>query len=206
MKSQIDSRSVGIQQPRNGDFLLFNISGSEVHISGLLYSLLQWKKNAASLCARGKGEGALARRQADCWLYLLVCFFFLVYQPPKSKKITTAPTKKLKSQWNTVTFGGFHHGNCRAEPAVHNTGPTIPNACKWRIYLRDLCQELTCGRLANAKMGYSMDKKEVNSSNFTFKNLYKPLDVCARRYEIVSRLVDHFKNDLGKKKNACALS
>ena len=153
----------------------------------------------------GKGEGALARRQADCWLYLLVCFFFLVYQPPKSKKITTAPTKKLKSQWNTVTFGGFHHGNCRAEPAVHNTGPTIPNACKWRIYLRDLCQELTCGRLANAKMGYSMDKKEVNSSNFTFKNLYKPLDVCARRYEIVSRLVDHFKNDLGKKKNACAL-
>ena len=49
-------------------------------------------------------------------------------------------------------------------------------------------------------MGYSMDKKEVNSSNFTFKNLYKPLEVCARRYEIVSRLVDHFKNDLGKKK------
>ena len=45
-----------------------------------------------------------------------------------------------------------------------------------------------------------MDKKEVNSSNFTFKNLYKPLEVCARRYEIVSRLVDHFKNDLGKKK------
>ena len=52
-----------------------------------------------------------------------------------------------------------------------------------------------------------MDRKEVNSRNFTFKNLYKPSEVCARRYEIVSRLVDHFKNNLGKKKqkNACAL-
>ena len=49
-----------------------------------------------------------------------------------------------------------------------------------------------------------MDKKEVNSSNFTFKNLYKPLEVCARRYEIVSRLVDHFKNDLGKKQKTHA--
>ena len=49
-------------------------------------------------------------------------------------------------------------------------------------------------------MGYSMDRKEVNSRNFTFKNLYKPSEVCARRYEIVSRLVDHFKNNLGKKK------
>ena len=36
MKSQIDSRTVGIQQPRDGDFLLFNKSGSKVHISGLL--------------------------------------------------------------------------------------------------------------------------------------------------------------------------
>ena len=45
-----------------------------------------------------------------------------------------------------------------------------------------------------------MDRKEVNSRNFTFKNLYKPSEVCARRYEIVSRLVDHFKNNLGKKK------
>ena len=44
-----------------------------------------------------------------------------------------------------------------------------------------------------------MDRKEVNSRNFTFKNLYKPSEVCARRYEIVSRLVDHFKNNLGKK-------
>ena len=46
-----------------------------------------------------------------------------------------------------------------------------------------------------------MDRKEVNSRNFTFKNFYKPSEVCARRYEIVSRLVDHFKNNLGKKKN-----
>ena len=37
-----------------------------------------------------------------------------------------------------------------------------------------------------------MDRKEVNSCNFTFKNLYKP---CARRYEIVIRLVDHFKKN-----------
>ena len=61
---------------------------------------------------------------------------------------------------------------------------------------------LTCGRLANAKMGYSMDRKEVNSCNFTFKNLYTCMqsEVSARRHEIVSRLVDHFKNDLGKKK------
>ena len=81
MKSQIDSRSVGIQQPRNGDFLLFNISGSEVHISGLLYSLLQWKKNAASLCARGKGVGreggGSACSQASGLLALSSSLFFL---------------------------------------------------------------------------------------------------------------------------------
>ena len=57
MKSYIDSRTVGIQQPRDGEFLLFNKSGSKVHISGLLHSLLQWKKNAASLCAGGTGVG-----------------------------------------------------------------------------------------------------------------------------------------------------
>ena len=34
----------------------------------------------------------------------------------------------------------------------------------------------------------------------TLVNLYKLLEVCARRYDIVIRLVDHFKNDLGKKK------
>ena len=92
MKSHIDSRTVGIQQPRDGEFLLFNKSGSKVHISGLLYSLLQWKKKTLLACVQGtrrwggKGEGALARRQADCWLYLLVCFFFLVYQPQKGRK------------------------------------------------------------------------------------------------------------------------
>ena len=61
MKSQIDSRTVGIQQPRDGDFLLFNKSGSKVHISGLLQ--LACMEGVRWL--GGKGVGALARRQAD---------------------------------------------------------------------------------------------------------------------------------------------
>ena len=111
MKSHIDSRTVGIQQPRDGEFLLFNKSGSKVHISGLLHSLLQWKKEKLLLnaCVQGvrgwgrKGEGAPARRQADCWLYFLVCFFFLAYQPRKSKKITTALTKESRRSFRCAT-------------------------------------------------------------------------------------------------------
>ena len=38
---------------------------------------------------------------------------------------------------------------------------------------------LTCGRLANAKMRYSMDRKEVNSCNFTF------IKICISRQKYV---------------------
>ena len=98
MKSHIDSRTVGIQQPRDGEFLLFNKSGSQVHISGLLYSLLQWKKNAASLCARGTGVGreggGSACSQASGLLALSSSLFFLPrISATKRKKITRAPTK-----------------------------------------------------------------------------------------------------------------
>ena len=50
-----------------------------------------------------------------------------------------------------------------------------------------------CGRLTNARMGYSMDRKEVNSCNFTVKNLDMPSEVCVGGCEIVSRLVDHLR-------------
>ena len=201
MKSHIDSRTVGIEQPRDGEFPLFNKSGSKVHISGLLHSLLHWKKEKLlqCLCGRGtgwggKGEGAPARRQADCWLYFLVCFFFLAYKPQKSKKITTAPTKESRTSFRCATsrleaalLGECGHDRSylrrrwelpsRASGAPILTRP-IHTRAKWPIYLWDLCRVLTCGRLANAKMGYSMDRKEVKSCNFTFK-------ICISRQKYV---------------------
>ena len=113
------------------------------HISGLLHSLLQWKKEKLLQWVRGwggKGEGAPARRQADFWLYLLVCFFFLAYQPQKSKNITTAPTKESRRSFRSATGrlqaalpGKWGHDRSylrrrwglpsRAEPAVHQYWP-----------------------------------------------------------------------------------
>ena len=98
----IDSRTVGIQQPRDGEFLLFNKSGSKVHISRLLHSLLQWKKDAASLCARGAGVGreveGSACSQASGLLALSSSLFFSFshISHKKSKKITTAPIKESR--------------------------------------------------------------------------------------------------------------
>ena len=97
LKNRRDTAAAGW---RVSIFYKCNKSGSKVHISGLLYSLLQRKKGKLLACVQGvrgwggRGDGALARRQADCWLYRLVCFFFLVSQPQKSKKITTATTKE----------------------------------------------------------------------------------------------------------------
>ena len=150
------------------------------HISGLLHSLLQWKKEKLLQWVRGwggKGEGAPARRQADFWLYLLVCFFFLAYQPQKSKNITTAPTKESRRSFRSATGrlqaalpGKWGHDRSylrrrwglpsRASGAPILTRPVYTRG-KRPIYLWDLCHELTCGILSNAKMGYSMDRKEV---------------------------------------------
>ena len=138
----------------------------------------------------GRGEGAPARRQADCWLYLLVCFFFLAYQPQKSKKITTAPTKESRRSFRCTTGrlqaalpSEWGHDRSylrrrwglpsRASGALILTRP-IYSRGKWPIYLWDLCQVLTCGRLSNAKM----DRKEVKSCNFTFK-------ICISRQKYV---------------------
>ena len=136
----------------------------------------------------GGGEaregGGSACSPASGLLALSSSLFFL-YQPQKSKKITTAPTKE--SRWSfrcatsrlQVALPGErgHDGSylrrrwglpSRASGAPILTRP-IYSQGKWPIYLRDLCQVLTCGRLANAKMGYSMDRKEVKGCNFTFK-------------------------------------
>ena len=61
----------------------------------------------------------------------------------------------------------------RASGAPILTRP-IYSRGKWPIYLWDLCQVLTCGRLSNAKM----DRKEVKSCNFTFK-------ICISRQKYV---------------------
>jgi len=201
MKSHIDSRTVGIQQPRDGEFLLFNKSGSKVHISGLLHSLLQWKKEKLlqCLCARGtgverEGGGSACSQASGLLAFLLVCFFFLAYQPQKSKKITTAPTKENRRSFRCATSGlqaalpsecghDWYYLRRRWElPSRASGAPILTRPIykrgKWPIYLWDLCQLLTCGRLANAKMGYSMDWKEVKSCNFTFK-------ICISRQKYV---------------------
>ena len=167
------------------------------HISGLLHSLLQWKKEKLRQWVRGwggKGEGAPARRQADFWLYLLVCFFFLAYQPQKRKNITTAPTKESRRSFRSATGrlqaalpGKWGHDRSylrrrwglpsRASGAPILTRPIYIRG-KWPIYLWDLCHVLTCGILSNAKMGYSMDRKEVKSCNFTVK-------ICVSRQKYV---------------------
>ena len=136
MKSHIDSRTVGIQQPRDGEFLLFNKSGSKVHISGLLHSLLQWKKNAASRCARGTGVGreggGSACSQASGLLALSSSLFFLPRtSATKRKKITTAPTKGSWESFRCATSRkwplSIPGGNCRAKTAApqHQPGQSI---------------------------------------------------------------------------------
>ena len=65
----------------------------------------------------------------------------------------------------------------RASGAPILTRPIYPRG-KWPIYLWDLCHVLTCGILSNAKMGYSMDRKEVKSCNFTVK-------ICVSRQKYV---------------------
>ena len=163
------------------------------HISGLLHSLLQWKKEKLLQWVRGWGGkgGGSACSQASGLLALSSSLFFLSrISATKSKKITTAPTKESRRSFRCTTGrlqaalpGEWGHDRSylrrrwglpsRASGAPILTRP-IYSRGKWPIYLWDLCQVLTCGRLSNAKM----DRKEVKSCNFTFK-------ICISRQKYV---------------------
>ena len=132
--------------------------------------------NLVSLCARGtvvgREGGWSACSQASGLMALTFSLFFI---------FRISALKKQESN------DSIHHRNSVSgflwwEPPSRASGAPLARpifgTSKWPIYVWHLCQVLTYGRLANAKMGSSMDKKELNSSNFTFKNLCKPLEVC----------------------------
>ena len=142
--------------------------------------------NLVSLCARGtvvgREGGWSACSQASGLMALTFSLFFIfrISALKKQKSNDRTHQEELKSQSITVTFRGLPFLWWELPSRASGAPLTRPIYAtrKWPIYMWDLCQVLTCGRLANAKMGSSMDKKEVNSSNFTFKNLYKPLEAC----------------------------
>ena len=140
--------------------------------------------NLVSLCARaavvGREGGWSACSQASRLMALTFSLFciFRISALKKQESNDSTHREELKSQSITATFRGFYGGNCRAESAVHHWPDQSTILVNDQFICETRAKCLHVVDLPTPKWDPPWIKKEVNSSNFTFKNLYKPLEVC----------------------------